>query len=95
MERYRYRFGAAVPPEDIEASLLLAVASAESLYGETQVRLDVAYDFDPEAGTLVIDAATPAGRDVNRLFTGFVRTQLGEGMFFVDRLTQPQEATTP
>ncbi len=41
---YRYVFTAEVPPEEIEATLLLALFGAESLYGETQVRRNAPAD---------------------------------------------------
>ncbi len=85
-ELYRYTFKPDVPLEDLEASLLLAVLSAESLHGEAQVRLDAAHFFDPDQRACVIDAGTPVGRDVNRLFVGFVRREFGEDSFQVERV---------
>ncbi len=83
---YRYTFDATVPAEDIEASLLLAVVAAESLHGESQVRLDTSHFFDEERLACVIDANTAVGRDVNRLFVGFVRREFGEDAFVVERI---------
>src|SRR5262249_15574154 len=39
-ELYRYTFAPEVPPEEVEATLLLALFAVESLHGEAQVRLD-------------------------------------------------------
>jgi hypothetical protein len=93
---YRYTFKPDVPLEDIEASLLLAVLATESLHGEAQVRLDTAHFFDPDQRTCVIDASTPVGRDVNRLFVGFARREFGDDAFRVERVNElpqphPQE----
>lgn len=98
-EVYRYNFVSALPLEDIEASLVLAIMSAESLHGEAQVRLDAAHFFDRDQRACVIDASTPVGRDVNRLFIGFVRREFGEDAFRVERVNQlpqthPQEVQT-
>ncbi len=98
-ELYRYTFKPDVPLEDIETSLLLAVLSAESLHGEAQVRLDAAHYFDRDQRACVIDASTPVGRDVNRLFVGFVSREFGEDAFHVERVNQlpqthPQEVQT-
>ncbi len=71
-QRYRYTFEEHVPSEEIEASLLLAILATESLHGESQTRLDAAHYFDPDKRACVIDAGTPVGRDLNRLFTGFI-----------------------
>jgi hypothetical protein len=91
-ELYRYTFKPDVPLEDIEASLLLAVLSAESLHGEAEVRLDAAHVFDPERNVCVIDASTPVGQDLNRLFVGFVTREFGADVFEVERVNElPQQ----
>jgi len=83
---YRYGFSADVPVEEIEASLLLAVLATESLHGEAQVRLDAAHYLDVDERACVIDAGTPVGRDLNRLFVGFLRREFGEDAFAVERV---------
>lgn len=101
-ELYRYRFTAGVSIEEIEASLLLALWGTESLHGEAQVRLDGAHVFDAERRACVIDAGTAVGRDLNRLFVGFVRREFGADAFTVERVThrnhqpehQPEEVHT-
>ena len=93
---YRYRFLGTVPIEEVEVSLLLAVLAAESLHGEAQVRLDAAHTFDAEQRRCVIDATTPVGRDLNRLFVGFLRREFGEEVFAVERLeTAPGSDAAP
>lgn len=83
---YRYKFATTVPAEEIEASLLLAVMAAESLHGEAQTRLDAAHYFEPDQRACVIDADTVVGRDLNRLFVGFMRREFGEEAFQVERV---------
>jgi len=85
-ELYRYSFPPCVPVEEIEATLLLALWGAESLYGEAQVRLDATHFLDSDRRACVIDASTPVGRDVNRLFVGFVRREFGQDAFRVERV---------
>jgi len=93
-ELYRYSFPPHVPPEEVEATLLLAVWGTESLRGEAQVRLDAAHLLDPDRRARVDDAGTPVGRDLNRLFVGFVCREFGEDSFRVDRvLTDRNHAT--
>ena len=93
---YRYTFAPDTPLEEVEASLLLALLSAESLHGESQVRLDAAQYFDRDRRACVIDAGTPAGRDLNRLFVGYLRREFGDDAFRVERVEartqQPQRA---
>jgi hypothetical protein len=93
-ELYRYSFPPHVPLEEIEATLLLALWGAESLHGETQVRLDAAHFLDPDRRTCVIDAGTPVGRDVNRLFVGFVRREFGSEAFKVERVVAASNQQT-
>jgi hypothetical protein len=83
---YHYLFLGPVPIEEIEVSLLLAVLATESLHGEAQVRLDACHVFDAEQRRCVIDATTQVGRDLNRLFVGFLRREFGEEAFKVERL---------
>jgi hypothetical protein len=90
---YQYRFAQSVLAEDVEASLLLAIFAVESLHGEAAARLDVAHRFDPETRVCVLDAGTPAGRDLNRIFVGFLRREYGAGSFTVWRVSAPQGTT--
>jgi len=85
-ETYRYSFVPEVPLDEVEASLLLAVLAAESLHGQVQVRLDAAHFFDTERRACVIDVGTAVGRDLNRLFVGFVSREFGEDAFRVERV---------
>jgi hypothetical protein len=85
--RYSFRKGAAM--KEVEASLALALASAESLHGESQVRLDAAHVFDEDKRRCVIDASTPVGVDVNRLFVGYLRSEFGAEAFRVERIAAP------
>ena len=93
---YRYGFQPCVPLEEVEASLLLALMATESLHGEAQVRLDAAHYLDVDQRACVIEAGTPVGRDINRLFVGFLRREFGEDAFHVERVDsvpqhEPQE----
>jgi len=95
-EIYRYDIEETVPTEEIEATLLLAVWSCEALHGESQVRLDAAHYLDPAERACVIDANTPVGRDLNKLFIAFLQRGFGEDAFQVRRVVKPAvEAVTP
>jgi hypothetical protein len=85
---YQYSFSQSVSLEDVESSLLLAVFATGSVHGEAQMLLDASHSFDPVARTLVIDATTEVGRDLNRIFAGFLRREFGAGTFSVTRLPQ-------
>ena len=75
-----------VPSGEIEATLVLAIVAAESLHGEAQVRLDAGHAFDADRRICVIDARSEVGRDLNRLFIGFVQREFGEDAFQVERV---------
>ena len=85
-ETYRYRFNRDVPPRDLEESLLLAVVAVECLHGESRVRLDARYCLRAKDGVCVIDAGSDVGRDLNRIFTGFVTREFGQASFRVQRI---------
>ena len=85
-EIHRYAFQAAVPAEEVENTLLLAVLAAEGLHGQSRVRLDATYYFDADKHACVIDASTDVGRDICRIFTGFALREFGEGAFDVCRV---------
>lgn len=89
---YRYRFASHVPFEDVEASLLLAFWAAESLYGEARVRLECGHALDVTKRTCMIDAGSEVGRDVNKLFLGFLRREFGPGCFRVEPVNAAEKA---
>ena len=82
---YRYSFEKDVPLQDVEESLLLAVLAAECLHGESRVRLDAGYYLDKQTRACVVDASTDVGRDICRIFTGFLSREFGEDSFRVER----------
>ena len=87
MERqvYRYRVGKAVPFEEAEQTLALALLAVECLVGEAEARLDASLLVDQEKRTCVIDASTEVGRKVARVFTGLLAKQFGDDAFEVRR----------
>jgi hypothetical protein len=94
-EVYRYVFADEVPAVEVETTLVLSIFGVESLHGEAQTRLDVQHAFDAKRRVVVIDASTPVGRDLNRLFIGFMTREFGPGSFRVERVQQPKPETQP
>jgi len=88
MERsiYRYVISESVLLEDVEATFDLALLGAQSLHGESRVRLDARYVFDADKRAFVIDASTAVGESLNQLFVGYVRQEFGEDAFRVERV---------
>ena len=49
---YRYTFGTDIAPEDLEATLVLALVGAAALHGDAQVRLEVEHIVNEKANVL-------------------------------------------
>ena len=93
---YRYEFTDVVPAAEIETTLILSLFAVEALHGESQTRLDAGQALDSKRRTVVIDAATEVGRDLNRVFIGFISREFGPGSFRVERVhrnPQPEPVT--
>jgi hypothetical protein len=84
---FRYVFTPNTRIEAIEDTLLLAIAACESLHSTAEMRLTVGYALDRAKKRCVIDATTPTGRDLNRLFTGLASRELGPNAFMVERVS--------
>lgn len=83
---FKYEFNQSIAIPDVEASFLLAIFAVESLHGESETRLLAEHAMDQERRTCVIDSSTPVGRDLNRLFVGFLRREFGDDGFTVRRV---------
>ncbi|KAA5541894.1 hypothetical protein FYK55_17000 [Roseiconus nitratireducens] len=86
---FRYEFAGDIDFAEVESSLVLSIMAVESLHGASEVRLDAAHAIDEDKRNCVIDASTEVGRDINRLFVGFLRREFGEDAFQVERLSEP------
>ncbi len=80
---YRFEFNEAVSMRDAEATLQLGILAAESLLGESTVRLDAAYSIDEQRRVCVVDASTDVGRSICRIFTGYLTREFGDHAFQV------------
>ena len=89
---YRYTLHSRIPMQDAQDSLVLAILTVECLHGSAQTQLDLAHEFDPKRRTCLIDAATQVGRDLNRLFTGYLQREFGPNSFRVERLASSPAA---
>lgn len=81
----RYTFRDDVDFEEVEGTLLVPLYGVESLHGEVVARLDAGHLLDRDSRSCVLDCGTPAGRDLNALFVGYLRRELGPGAFTVER----------
>lgn len=83
---YKYEFSVDIPLREVEQSLALSVLTTESLHGRSRVRLDASFCLDRERRACIVDAGTEVGRDIARIFTGFLTREFGEDAFKVKRL---------
>jgi hypothetical protein len=89
---FRYSFSASVDIVEVEATVTLSLLATESLHGESRVRLEAHHSFDAEGRTCTIDATGEAGRDLNRLFLGFISREFGQNSFRVERVASAELA---
>jgi hypothetical protein len=86
-ETYKYRFDPeAVPAQDLEETFMLALLAVESLHSRSRVRMEGRFNIDKHNRTCTIDAATPVGRDLACIFTGFATSEYGERAVRIERI---------
>jgi hypothetical protein len=73
-----FSFEAAVPMEDVRATLRLALLAAECLHGEDRVRLEAHVSIDPAQHTCSIETGFEVGRTLAILFGGYIRREFGD-----------------
>jgi hypothetical protein len=82
----RYTFSSEVDLEEVGGTLALAVMAVESLFGEAEVALEARYEMRPRKRQCEIDCSTEVGRDLNRVFVGYLRREFGDCAFAVARV---------
>ncbi len=94
---YRYTFEEQISMAEVKNSLMLAVLSAEGLVGRSQVRLDAGFHVNEQDRACIVDASSPAGWTIARIFTGLVSREFGDSAFRVERVGggQPGVALMP
>jgi hypothetical protein len=87
-EIYQYRFADHISIQDIEETLMLAVIATEALHGRTRVNLDAEFHLDKKKRTCEVSTGTDVGKDIARLFAGFLTREFGEDAFEVKRIVK-------
>lgn len=82
---YLFTFPATVEPDELESTLVLALMGAESLHSAADLMLDARRYLDRDARTCRIEAGSPAGHTLARLFTGYLIREFGEDGFQVEQ----------
>lgn len=101
-ERVCFELESHVPLTDAEMSLHLAMFAVEGLFGRAQVRLDARYELNESHDAIVVDASTPVGVHLVRVFTSLLQREFGDDSFRVRRIPalqhqipRPSERTVP
>lgn len=87
-EQYSYTFPDEISIEDVRNSLFVAACAAEGVHGRSQLRLDATFRLDEEVRRCTVDATTPVGQTLARVFTELLAREFGEDAFTVERITQ-------
>jgi len=82
---YRFSFSDDLDMTNVEETLLFSLIVIEQLHGESATRLEARTLLDLERRKCVIDASRRIGRDLARLFTGFLTREFGPDAFEVER----------
>lgn len=91
--QYNYRFKEGPSIDEIGDLLFLAALAVESLHGRSSLRLDGTFQLQKPERVCQVNASTQVGRDLARIFTGFLCHQIGEKSFEV-RLSDERELAT-
>jgi hypothetical protein len=81
--QYIYQFREGAPLDEVGDLLFLAALAAESLHGRSSLRLDGTFLLEKEKRQCEVNAGSQVGRDLARIFTGFLVHQLGDKAFQV------------
>ncbi len=90
--QYQYCFKRHLDINDVQDTLTLAILGAENLHGRSRLRLGGWWRLDRQRRTCLIDASTPVGEDIAKLFTGYLGKEFGETAFSVRRPVQQAKA---
>lgn len=85
-KQYRYRFAEFIEDEAIAETLLLTSIATRSLHGGVRTPSGVRHRYNAKKRECMIDAENAAGRDFNRILTGFLESEFGGGSFIVERV---------
>lgn len=89
---YKYQFREGPPIDEIGDLLFLAALAVESLHGRSSLRLDGTFQLQKPERACQVNASTQVGRDLARIFTGFLCHHFGEKAFQVQLNESPESA---
>lgn len=90
---YHFTFPDGTKKEFIEEQVALAILNAESAFGKPAVRLATSYYVAEGLPECLLEASTPVGEHIAKVFTGLLIADLGEENFKVE-LVEAQSPVT-
>jgi hypothetical protein len=84
-ETFEYQISEKIPIEEVKDCLIVAIHATESLHGEIGTHLTSCKTFDAVKRIFTVETSCPAGRDLNRLFAGFLKGLYGWDAYSVTR----------
>jgi hypothetical protein len=82
---FRYQLSSDLSLSQVSAAFEWAFTITEAIHGDVPVLLNGLYSTNADTRTWTIDATTPVGRSLSRLFTGLLRRDFGSHTFTVER----------
>lgn len=80
---YRFTFPPEIPFEEAQSSFLVARIAAEGIFGQARLRLDLSYEVDPTARSIVADAENEVGGAIAEIFASLLIREFGADAFQV------------
>lgn len=92
---FRFEFERSVSLTEAERTLHLAAFAAEGLFGAAVVRLELKYQVNERADTIIVDGDSDVGVAVARVYTALLLHEFGQDAFRVRPVEAAQaEAVT-
>jgi len=88
---FRFSFSDAVPLDEVEMTLQLAIFAVEGLHGMARVRLEFGHHLDAPRRAILVDGTQEAGAAIVHVFIGLLLREFGEDAFRVERMEAPRD----
>lgn len=81
---YKFTLAQEIEGRDIRTWLFLAIKAAESIHGETSLKLGFSFCLNPKRRVCFVDAGTEIGSVIAKVFAGFLSVAYGDSSFMVE-----------
>lgn len=80
---YKFTLAQEIEARDIRTWLFLAIKAAESIHGETSLKLGFSFCLNAKRRVCFVDAGTEIGSVIAKVFAGFLSVVYGDSSFVV------------